>query len=576
MDGVASLQQRNSVAAVWELRRTQLKKCRKQDSVQWLKAKGAMETLFRFNIVREANRSRDEIDPIDLAANTQFQLDAAAIPPGLNRRNQLKTLARNFIASAGFVNSVSADRELVALERASEAMDALIDAGKSARADVDTALTTTLGESPSAFIASAALRNRMNDVRDSILAIKLSPPDHNRPLRRLAAILRAYYLIQRFVDDARFPADAGTLLASQHRALRVANAILPTRPPTPARPRPPQVAETLKGLADRHRAFDLAVRELKSVQPSGFFVTELKRSNAKLPPEQFRPLQVFAEEWNIRKLSLRAKLLSSIGDITRPGTATRKIDINSLGSVSAALPQLEVDKLTPETPGFDLSRGARIALSGRPDYEPMAKGIAGLRLTAEARQNLSQDTQNAIKELGLDPSAPIAETLRQISAERRRIHERAQELIQPVAQKTFRTIGTTTVAITQSPVPAFYSMSPAIMLGFLPDIFLSDPTTAGVPTTHADIKPAGVMDLLLVKQQLKGYERAEVSHIANMLKGEKTDRIHRTRLETETITFTEMETTVDHRTVAGDDRPLRDAPRSRKPPCRRRPRSRAR
>jgi hypothetical protein len=52
------------------------------------------------------------------------------------------------------------------------------------------------------------------------------------------------------------------------------------------------------------------------------------------------------------------------------------------------------------------------------------------------------------------------------------------------------------------------------------------------------------MDLLLVKQQLKGYETVDVSHIANMLKGESTERIHRTRLETETTVTTEAERTV--------------------------------
>src|SRR4030095_2125060 len=65
-----------------------------------------------------------------------------------------------------------------------------------------------------------------------------------------------------------------------------------------------------------------------------------------------------------------------------------------------------------------------------------------------------------------------------------------------------------------------------------------------VPTTHADIKPSGVMELLLVRQQLKGYEAAEVSHIANVLKGEKTERAYRTRLETESITLVETERTV--------------------------------
>jgi hypothetical protein len=92
-------------------------------------------------------------------------------------------------------------------------------------------------------------------------------------------------------------------------------------------------------------------------------------------------------------------------------------------------------------------------------------------------------------------------------------------------------------------MPGIYALTPGRILDLIGGFFF-DPA-AGVPTTHADIKPSGIMDLLLVRQQLKGYERSDVSHIANMLKGEKTDRLHRKRLETESITFTETERTVE-------------------------------
>ena len=208
-----------------------------------------METLFRFNIVREANRSRDEIDPIDLIANTQFQRDATGIPGGAQRPARLKALAKSYIATNRFVDAPRSRAELRALDDAAAAIDALIEAGTTTRADVDGALTTALGGRPAAFIAPGALRNTMNVVGDSIIAIKLSPEDHYRPILRLAAILRAYHLILRFSATPTFPADAAELTANQRRTLRLPEAVLPTRPPAPPREPSDPVVEKLRGLA---------------------------------------------------------------------------------------------------------------------------------------------------------------------------------------------------------------------------------------------------------------------------------------------------------------------------------------
>ncbi|UTA53130.1 hypothetical protein L3D22_12185 [Lysobacter soli] len=169
-------------------------------------------------------------------------------------------------------------------------------------------------------------------------------------------------------------------------------------------------------------------------------------------------------------------------------------------------------------------------------------GLLGLRLNEATQQNLSEPTRKVLAEFGLKPADPLARTLDRLSQEQRLAHEAAQALMRPVAQKTFRRIGSTSIAVTSTPDTAMYCLAPGALL----DLFGgAGNVPASVPATHADIKPSGIMDLLLVRQQLKGYESAEVSHIANVLKGEKSERVHRTRLETETITFTEAERTVE-------------------------------
>jgi len=502
-----------------------------------------METLFRFNVVHEASRSAEEIDPIPLAANTQFQRDAADIPNGVNRRKQLKTLARNYIKSSRFVSKISASPKLQRLEDSAAVVDDLIEAGKTTRSDLGTGLTTVLGGDPGTFVTTAQLRGRINKIKDSILAIKLSPPDHDRPVHRLVAILRAFNLVQRFVDNSAFPENAAILIANQRRALLIPGAVMPTQPPSPPRRKPAPLVNKLEALAGVHDRLDQAIGELRRIRLGEFSVTPQKSSPQRLPPEKFRPLKLFEEELKIRQVSLQATLLSSGANITRtPARGDQQtINIGDLGTVSQALPNFRSENVAAETAGFSLGRGARIAMMGRADFQPVVSGLVGLRLSEATQEKLSRETRQVMKEHGLSASEPIARSVQKLTAVRRQVYEQAQALVQPVAQKSFKKIGNTTVAITANPVPLIYSMSPAKILGFIPG-FLFDPA-AGVPVTHADIKPSGVMDLLLVKQQLKGYERAEVSHIANMLKGEKKDRTHRVRLETESVTFTETEKT---------------------------------
>jgi len=513
-----------------------------------------METLFRFNIVREANRSSDEIEPIDLSLDSQFQQDAAAIPNGPARRDQLHTLAATFIGSTRFVGDINGVPQLRALDAAATAIDALIATGTADRAAVETALTDALGGAPGPFVADPAVRALLDRIKDSILAIKLSPADHKRPLRRLAAILRAAELVVRFDADPEFPLDLAELVRIYRRGMRVPRVVLPTRPPVPPRPPGPSVAETLRGLAGQHEKLGRALDELRGIRPHGFSMTPQETAPERLPPRDLRPTKLFQQEVEIRNAVLRATLLAAATDVTRPPEGSQTtVNIGSSATVRAALTNVTAENLGVADPALPLGRGARIALTGSPDFKPIMPGLVGLRLSKETAGTLSANTQSVIKDLGLDPAEPIARTLQKISVEKQKVHAQAQRLIQPIAQKTFRKIGKTTVAISASPMPLLYGLSPMSILDAIPVLVL--PAGDGVPTTHADLEPAGIMDLLLVKQQLTGYEGAEVSHIANILKGEKKDRVHRTRLETETITLTEREIeTTTERSLETTDR----------------------
>jgi hypothetical protein len=74
------------------------------------------------------------------------------------------------------------------------------------------------------------------------------------------------------------------------------------------------------------------------------------------------------------------------------------------------------------------------------------------------------------------------------------------------------------------------------------------PPDGRIPHSKGKATVAGVADLLVVKQQLVGYEGADIAHIENVLKGESKDREHTStsRTESTTVTETEVTTTDDH------------------------------
>lgn len=496
-----------------------------------------METLFRFNVVRSAARSADEVDPIDLSARTQFQQNAAAILSNPRRTAALVAAAQAFIASPAFVANIDAIAPFKSLEVAAEAANDLLDTGTVTRATLLAALTTALAASPSAFLASQGLGAAIDNLGDSLLAIKLSPADHNRPIGRLATVLRAYHLVRTFDADATFPASIDDVRAALRRPFKLPLAVLPTRP-APVAPTPPiDPRGSLKELVAKHELLTAAIDELKAVRPSGYSAVAQVAIAGVLPPKEFRPTQLFKAEQVIREAALAATTRAATGATVQPDTGQGSV--NTLVAVSAAAPFLKTSALAPATPGVDVSRGARIALTGRPDFTPIMPGVVGLRLSQAAQGALSRSTTKAIVDHGLDPAESVARSIEQLTAERRRIFEQAHALARPLMTKTYRRIGKTNVAVLTGLRASVFGLRLGELVSTLPP-----PAPApSVPTSHAAIEPSGIMDLLLVKQQLKGYETADVSHIANMLRGESTERVFRTRLETETILLTETEHT---------------------------------
>jgi hypothetical protein len=156
----------------------------------------------------------------------------------------------------------------------------------------------------------------------------------------------------------------------------------------------------------------------------------------------------------------------------------------------------------------ELARLDRRDLLEQPDAEGRARGnTVPFTLTAAARASVSTSTATLLRERGIDLAhTSIDIAVQTLAAEKGKWVDRPIKWPRPVVE----------------PQPG---------------------VTLPPPPVHALVKPSGVADLLVVKQQIKRYEGGEIAHVENVLIGEKKSRAHR-RLERSEETFvSETETT---------------------------------
>lgn len=183
----------------------------------------------------------------------------------------------------------------------------------------------------------------------------------------------------------------------------------------------------------------------------------------------------------------------------------------------------------------------------RPDDAPRAATQVGKvlvnhvsrpRLGERALQSLPAATRSAIESLPIDPAKDGVE---QIVAGLQNLQRDLASSQLPVPRKA--TFGGTTLSTAMldslKQLQFFESALDNIKLEFLPKLAFK-----------GYAQPAGVGDLLLVRQQLKRYEGGDIAHVENVLHGETKEREHRRRRTTEEVFVTEVEreTSEEHET----------------------------
>jgi hypothetical protein len=494
-----------------------------------------MENLFRLVLRRPAIAQDENAPSIRLTQNSQFQAALGQAQQDANRRTALKTVARQLIATPGFVGDPKSLGIYEPLKALSAEFDALEKRPSVTSSDVAAAIETAFLKKPAALIADRTLEAPIAALKDSLIAIKHLPEEHRRPIGELTRQLRDLETILHVVADPGFPGQGATLrryrqrsvmlpssvdLRSSLSTLEKQNELEKQRKEEEAKKR--QEAEAKLSL---YKQLNAAIDELTSLSGDHFHSTPQVADAGFLVPAKYRPIQLA-----IRELTQHEQV-SKLG-LQRLQTAVERNENVERAANPAELFAADISATRPSSPHF---------VAGKAPFTPLAQGETEFRLKAASERSLSQPTQELLGERGLRVAeTPLDTIVERLRTEVMKLTVELDNLLGRPVQRSFKRFGNTMV-VTAMPMASTWNS--LVVAGNLSVDGIPPSFNMSVPVSHGRIEDAGIGDLLVLRQQLVGYEPADVAHIENVLKGEKKAREHTTRRETEQLTFRETETT---------------------------------
>jgi len=512
-----------------------------------------METLFRLLLARPAVAQDPQNPSIELTQESPYQNAVRnAVQTGAGRA-AIEEISRAFVASDRFIPEPSANPLGDRLADLADRLDRL-EADRSATSGKVAEAIQAAFDRPAAEVAdSEEFLDMRSRLRDSLLAIKILQEEHHRPIEELTRQLRTAEVIGRAATDEHFPQGEEQLRSWRRRSLR-----LPVEPALKSRLSTREAEEQLRqrrqeaqqqrenevnGLLASHEQLRIALFELGALGGEHFRVSDRPGGAASPPPETVRLTAeaTRASDYlsEARALHLR-QLERSVEGGGGPGVNAQAAGLSegATASAAASLAQTLIPAVSPVLPG-------------RVTFEPPDLADVGFILQVSAADRLSESTRALLAERSLDlASMPLDRLTHTLESDLAGTVSRLEAVAgHPVKQSLLR-IGDAMLTI-QTPITAGWGTLGTGGLIPLPTF----PLDGRVPHTKGDTAPAGVADLLVVKQQLTGYEAADIAHIENVLKGESKTREHSRRQETELVTTSEREvTTSEERELETTDR----------------------
>ena len=487
-----------------------------------------MEPLFRLMLVRPAVAQDPENPSIDLTQNSPLQDGLRHLPPGDGQRGGAKRLGAGYAGSADFIGNPDENPFAAQLAKLAAELDRLEAVKNVKPKDLRDAIEASFGAAAKNVVQDDNFARMLARLRDSLLAIKLLQDEHGRPIEQLARQLRTAEVVSKAAAEAAFPAEASALRRWRRRSLKLpltlaGSTVLSTREKedqirkqrrTDLENRRKQVDEKL----DHYHRLNAAIREISSVPSSHFRETAQTISPAALPPDRLR-------------------LIASTEEQAAHGTEFRKLQLEQIRRGIEARAGEKGTAVQPSTPVSTMS--ARV-LPGRPGFTPVSLPESGFVLTAAAATQLSAKTATMLKERGVDlTTIAVDKAVERLQGELAATASDLEHLAGHPVKQSFMRLGDALISIQ---TPLLFDLG-KVVPGSFPTVNLPMPIDGRIPHAKGDIAPAGVADLLVVKQQLIGYEAADVAHIENVLKGERKAREHTHREQVEVVTLTESEVT---------------------------------
>lgn len=461
-----------------------------------------MENVFRFVLTRPA-RELESDAVVPLTTDSPFQAELQAAAQTARPLVAMKAAARNFAGTPPYVVDPDALRSGPALRGLELELAALgdltkVDAG-ALEASIRKALDALQAQGGEGAERVGEERTRL---ADSIVAIKLLPDEHHRPVERLARRLRDLELLASVARDARLTRDGRRVAMMRARPMELPQSLAPPsarefkkrdrRPEAPPRPDP-----EFEARLAAFQATNRAVEELIAMSP----------------------------------LWLQATLEAASPAVEPGPTAT-----------------------VSERPGLLGGLLSRSGLApGQPRFQPDLAREQGFRLTREGVGRLSTTTREVLAARGLDPAGQsLEEVVQVLRADLAQVASALDRMTPVGIERNVASVGRA-MLYAAPPTNAWTDIS----VGGRGASTRAAPAAAAgsIPTSHGTIAPVGVADLLVVKQQLVRYEAVDIAHIENVLKGEAKLREHRRTQVTEETILRETEiTTTEERDLESTDR----------------------
>ncbi len=501
-----------------------------------------MESLFKFALQRPAVKKPKEFI-IDLSQVSDYQVNLAKILKKDKNRELIKSLSSKYVSSKSFITETSTLKNFKKLVSLQKGLDQLVLKENVTKDDLEKLVQNSFGSKASDVIKGQPFINDITNLKDSVLAIKYLPEHHNKPIEELSKALKDLKLIEQIAENTGVLKSGSSLKEYRKRPLKLPSeadlkSILIQREEERKKEleRQKQELEKRKKLVAEkttlYKNLQVAVKEIMKIDSSLLDVTLQKPHKGTLIPKEISPLNIFRDQ--IQKMGtmgqlqvLNAKNQLKEGSLFRDAFKLQSTSINLDENSSAKTIQ------------------SRDFYSSSAPFKPLTNLATQFKFKIAAEKQLSKQTTLILKDRGLSiTKMGIDKVVGELRFEMDEISDELEILTQSEKTTSFKRIGNTMV-ITSTPKISMWGLMSTLSYQEINKAVFD----SRIPRTKGSVTPSGIADLLIVKQQLKGYEGKDVAHIENILKGEKKNREHRrfdqtiseTSIETETVKVEERE-----------------------------------